>query len=172
MVAAICDMSDLPVDQCACRLHGRPEPRGHAAQGGGRDGYPAAGVAPLLGTVQEIEITDVGFRGILTRVRAAGSGEQAVHELALFCADSAHWWESYRPQRAQWLAILTVAAADRVQARPTDVLALIEDAGPVPWEKPRTSWVADVDAIYERRHRHTDPRTDPTAMEPHESRLP
>ena len=34
-----CDLSDLPVDQCACRIHGPKEPK--PTTGSGR-GFPAA----------------------------------------------------------------------------------------------------------------------------------
>ncbi|HEY5880740.1 MAG TPA: hypothetical protein VIU11_17650 [Nakamurella sp.] len=135
-------------------LHTKAGPRGRTAESSNRDGYPATGVAAVLPTAESIEVTDAEFDKALKRIRTAVSRQQAVHEFAQFCAGAGHWWESYREERARWIAALTVATAKRVQADPAEVLALIEDAGEVPWERPpRAFWVADVDAIFERRSR-------------------
>lgn len=151
MIELICELSDLPVSQCACRLHAKPEERAASLDAGGRDGYPAAGAAEVLARSERTEITEPSALRTLERIRAATSSTAAVHELALYCADSAHWWPNFRQMRAEIVAALAVAVAERGQAEPAAVLALIEDAGPVPWEKPRTDWVADVNAIFARR---------------------
>jgi hypothetical protein len=71
VMSLTCGLSDLSVNHCACRLHGRPEPRSRAGEGSGRDGYPAAGAAALLAVADDSHITEPDFNRTLTRIREA-----------------------------------------------------------------------------------------------------
>lgn len=69
-----------------------------------------------------------------------------------YCAWVGHVWETYRATRAGLVAAAALATAEVAGMHSVEVLALVEDAGPVPWDLPmRSDWVADVDAIFARR---------------------
>lgn len=153
MSTAVCELSDLPVNQCSCRLHAAPEHRGGApGQGGSRDGYPTAGAAARLADPHIATSADSEFPRALARIQAAGGAAAAVHEFAGYCAWVGHVWENFRATRAGLVAAAALATAEVAGMQSVELLALVEDAGPVPWELPmRSDWVADVDAIFARR---------------------
>jgi len=154
----ICELSDLPVEQCACRMHAKGEPV--QPRHGGTDmswnGYPVEGVAGWLGKVTDDDVAGEDgdnrqFRLLLATVRREPSAREAMNLLAKYCSDSSHWIPRWLEIRSRRIALLVSAVAVKTDTDPTRVLACVADAGYCPrLRDDRHQWVLSVRNRYDR----------------------
>lgn len=157
-MTTICELSDLPVEQCACRVHAKKElaqPH-HGGTDMSWNGYPAEGVAVWLGVVTD---NDVGgedgdnrrFMRVLTKVRTEPSAREAMKLVADYCSDASHWIPKWLELRSRRIALLIDAVASKTGTDPTLVLACVADAGYCPrLRDDRLEWVLRVMNRYGR----------------------
>ena len=101
-----------------------------------------------------------------TLIRMAPDNAEAVRVFADYCAESAYWWDQYRDTRRRRIAVLVTTLSERVGVSPTRLLAMVNAAGPVPFEKShgvaprrdpwgevarRFGWTESVVAVYLHR---------------------
>ena len=158
-----CDATGKLIHTCDCTRHART---------GGLtrdDGWVASGVGEYLDTDPGPLPTaqDSGqSRAADTLIRTAPDNAEAVRVFADYCAESAYWWDQYRDDRRRRIAVLVTTLSDRVGVSPTRLLAMVNAAGPVPFEKShgdpprrypwgevdrRFGWTESVVAVYARR---------------------
>ena len=158
-----CDATGKLIHTCDCTRHKRT---------GGLtrdDGWVASGVGEYLdadpGPLPTAQ--DSGqSRAADSLIRTAPDNAEAVRVFADYCAESAYWWDQYRDDRRRRIAVLVTTLSDRVSVSPTRLLAMVNAAGPVPFEKShgdpprrypwgevdrRFGWTESVVAVYARR---------------------
>lgn len=99
-------------------------------------------------------------------IRTAPGNVEALRVFADYCAESACWWDHYRDGRRRRIAVLVRTLSDRVGVSRTRLLAMVNAAGPVPFEKSsgvaprrypwgeverRFGWTESVVAVYALR---------------------
>lgn len=154
----ICELSDLPVEQCACRVHAKNEPTQphHGGTEMSWNGYPAEGVDEWLGKVTDNDVAGEDgdnrrFMRMLTRVRKEPSAREAMKLVADYCSDASHWIPKWLELRSRRIALLVDAVAVKTDTGPTSVLACVANAGYCPrLRDDRPEWVLSVMNRYDR----------------------
>lgn len=127
-----CDVTGKLIHTCDCTRH---------ARNGGLtrdDGWVAKGVGDYLDTDPgQLPTTDDSGESRLadTLIRRASNNPEAVRVFADYCAEAAYWWDQYRDGRRRRMAVLVTTLSERVGISPTRLLAMLDAAGQVPFEK-------------------------------------